>query len=193
MSNSIRHRTKGATYFFTLRLAQRHDDLLIRKIDHLRNAMRDTLRRYPFKIDAIVVLPNVIHMLWTLPEGDSKYPTRIAMLKSRFSRVMPMPAHQTQTQTPTPTQIKRAEKGIWQRQYWEHEIRDADDLKRHRDMIYLSPVHAGLCPAPQDWPHTSLHRDLALGQPAHEPLGHDGTRQHIMLKTPTAPRVETAH
>ena len=166
MSNYIRRRTTGATYFFTLRLARRNDDLLVREIDQLRCAMRDTLQRHPFRIDAIAVLPDVIHTLWTLPTGDNAYGLRIGMLKSRFSRAMPMPLHRS------PTQIKRAEKGIWQRRFWEHEIRDAEDMKRHRDLIYLSPVHAGLCATPQAWPHTSLHRDLAEGQALPQPIGH---------------------
>lgn len=177
MSNYIRRRTRGATYFFTLRLAVRHNDLLVREIDHLRSAMRDTLERYPFHIDAITILPATIHTLWTLPEGDDNYATRIGMLKSRFSRAMPMPAHRTFAQ------IKRAEKGIWQRRYWEHEIRDAADLARHRDLIYLSPVHAGLCATPQDWPHGSVHRDIAAGQPLPAPIGHGAAGLHLTPKT----------
>jgi putative transposase len=154
MSLVAPRRAAGATYFFTLRLADRHDDLLLRKIGLLRSAMRDTLDRHPFHIDAIAVLPATLHMLWTLPAQDDAYASRIAMLKSRFSRACPMPVHRSLAQ------IKRGEKGIWQRRYWEHAIRDADDFARHRDLIYLSPVHAGLCPRPQDWAHTSLHRDL---------------------------------
>lgn len=154
MSNGLSHRTPSATYFFTIRLADRHSDLLLSRIGLLRRAMRQTLTRYPFRIDAITVLPATVHMLCTLPPQDHGYPARMAMLKSRFSRACPMPAHRSLSQ------IKRGEKGIWQRHYWEHVIRDIDDYARHRELIYLSPVHAGLCPRPQDWPHTSLHRDL---------------------------------
>lgn len=160
MSDHIPSGPKGATYFFTIRLAERHSDLLIRQIAPLRCAMRATLQSYPFRIEAITILPAVIHTLWTLPAGDSNYPVRIAMLKSRFSRSQPMPANRSLAQ------IKRGEKAIWQRRFWEHEIRDSDDFNRHRDLIYLSPVHAGLCPRPQDWPHTSLHRDLRQATPA---------------------------
>lgn len=173
MPSYIRRRTPGATYFFTLRLADRNDDQLVRRIDLLRQSMRATLARAPFRIDAITVLPNCIHTLWTLPPEDDAYPSRIAMLKSRFSRGCPMPLHRT------PTQIRRAEKGIWQRRYWEHVIRDAADFERHRDLIYLSPVHAGLCPRPQDWPHTSLHRDLKQGRRAPAPIGHGAGDLHL--------------
>lgn len=143
----------STTYFFTLRLADRTDDLLTRHIGHLRRAMRDTIKRYPFHIDAIVVLPAVIHTIWTLPPGAQDYPNRIGMLKSRFSRDMPFPAYRT------PGQIQRGEKGIWQKRYWEHQIVDAADFARHRAMIHHSPVQAGLCEAPRAWPYSSLHRD----------------------------------
>lgn len=177
MSSYIRRRVPGATYFFTIRLADRHSDLLLRRIALLRQAMRATLDRYPFHINAIVVLPATIHTLWNLPEGDSAFPTRMAMLKSRFSRSCPMPADRTAAQ------IRRGEKGIWQRRYWEHVIRDRADLKRHRDLIHLSPVHAGLCPRPADWPHTSFHRDMKTGQPPPAPLGHGAGRLHLTRNT----------
>ena len=165
MPDYIRRRVPDAPWFFTLRLADRQSDLLLREVDVLRAAMRATRARFPFEIEAIVVLPAALHMIWRLPPGDADFPTRIAMLKSRFSRAMPMPADRT------PGQIRRAEKGIWQRRYWEHQLRDAADYARHREMIHLSPVHAGLVAAPQDWVHSSLHRDLARGAPPPRPLG----------------------
>lgn len=149
-----------ATYFLTIRLAERRSDLLLHQINVLRHAMRATLNRHPFRIDAITVLPATLHMIWRLPAGDDTCPARIAMLKSRFSRGCPMPPHRSLAQ------IQRGEKGIWQRRHWEHVIGDADDLARHRRLIYLAPVHAGLCTQPQDWPHSSLHRDLRQGQAA---------------------------
>ncbi len=184
MPSYIRRRLPGATYFFTMRLADRNSDLLVRRIDLLRQAMRATLTHTPFHIDAITVLPNCIHTLWTLPPEDDAYPMRIAMLKSRFSRGCPMPLHRT------PTQIKRAEKGIWQRRYWEHVIRDDADFERHRDLIYLSSVHAGLCPRPQDWPHTSLHRDLKQGRTAPAPIGHGAGDLHLTRPHPAQSKKE---
>lgn len=173
MSNYLRKRSPGGTFFFTIRLADRNGDLLTRQIADLRRAMRHTLARHPFRIDAITILPAVIHTIWTMPADTSDYSNRIGMLKSRFSRDMPMPAHRT------PTQIARGEKAIWQRRFWEHQIRDAADFARHRDLIYLSPVHAGYCPRPQDWPFTSLHRDLKRGLPAPEPIGHGAAGLHL--------------
>ncbi|MGJ8625504.1 MAG: REP-associated tyrosine transposase [Sulfitobacter sp.] len=178
MADYIRRRSPGGTFFFTIRLADRGSDLLVRQIHHLRRAMRETKERHAFHIDAIAVLPSVIHTIWTLPEGDTNYPNRIGMLKSKFSRSQPMPAHRTLIQ------IQRGEKAIWQRRYWEHEIRDEADFARHCDLIYLSPVHAGLCPTPQDWPHTSLHRDLSKGSPAPDPVGHGAARLHLTVSRP---------
>lgn len=185
MPSYLRRRTKGATYFFTLRLARRGDDLLLREVDALRGAMRETLARYPFTIDAICVLPDVVHMIWTLPPQDGNYASRIGMLKSRFSRAMPMPAQRT------PAQIRRAEKGIWQRRFWEHQIRDAEDFERHRAMIYLSPVQAGLCATPQAWAHTSLHRDLAAGMAPPAPIGHGAFRTDSIPTFPRSRQTET--
>ena len=99
----------GGTYFFTLRLARRDGDLLTRHVGKLRSAMRYTMDHHGFRIDEIAVLPDVIHTIWTLPTDTANYPVRLGMLKSRFSRFMPAPAYRT------PDQIRRGEKGIWQR------------------------------------------------------------------------------
>lgn len=176
MPNFIRSQTTGAQFFFTLRLHDRHSNLLIREVDLLRSAMRKTKAHLPFEIDAIAILPAAIHMIWTLPTSDAGYGRRIAMLKSGFSRPLPMPEHRTMAQ------IRRAEKGIWQRRFWEHRIRDQEDFERHRDMIYLSPVHAGLCARPEDWAHTSLHRDRKLGRPAPYPVGYGAGHLHLTKK-----------
>jgi putative transposase len=151
--------TTTNSYFFTIRLAPRSGDLLLRHIDTLRRAMRYTLSHHPVRIDAMAVLPDVIHALWTLPDGDHDYPNRIGMFKARFSRAMEMPVDRTLKQ------IQRGEKGIWERRYWEHQITDAADFARHRDLIHLSPVHAGLCATPLDWPNSSIHRDMTRGLP----------------------------
>lgn len=173
MPACLHRRRPGGTYFFTIRLADRNDDALVRRIADLRRAMRHTLKHHAFRIDAITVLPSVIHTIWTLPADSVGYPNRIGMLKARFSRALPMPPHRT------PAQIARGEKGIWQRRFWEHEIRDSADFNRHRDLIYLAPVQAGLAAQPQDWPHCSLHRDLRRGMPAPAQIGQAAARMQF--------------
>lgn len=163
MYNYVLQRAPGHSFFFTIRLADRHSDLLIRRIDDLRRAVRDTKALHPFRIDAITVLPEVIHTIWTLPEGDDNHAIRVAKIEGRFSRMQEMPNHRSFRQ------IQNGEKGIWQRSYWHHQIDGRGDFARHRDLIYLSPVHAGLCAGPSDWLHTSLHRDQKHGLPQHKP------------------------
>lgn len=171
MPNYIRAHRPGGTFFFTVRLADRNSDLLVREIGRLRAATRHALDFYPFRIDAICVLPGTIHAIWTLPPGDSNFSKRWSLLKSTFSRGLPPSPNRTATQ------IERAEKGIWQRRFWEHCIRDTEDLRTHVTMIHTSPVQAGLCPRPRDWPHSSIHRMRApRPRDAYRPVGHGVSR-----------------
>lgn len=150
MSDYRRLRVCGGTYFFTARLQDQRSDLLVSHIGVLRHATGLCLRRWPFVIEAAVVLPNKLHMIWTLPEGDSDYSKRWRLLKTGFSRNVPAPDYIP------PTHKRRGEKGIWQRRFWEHLIRDADDLAMHMHLIRSAPIHAGLSKGPQDWPYSSF-------------------------------------
>jgi putative transposase len=155
MSNYRRLRVPGGTYFFTVRLQDQRSDLLISHIDVLRDATRLARKRWPFVIDAAVILPNKLHMIWTLPEDDADFSKRWRMIKSAFSRNVPAPAYVP------PSHRRRGEKGIWQRRFWEHLIRDEDDLALHLHLIRSAPIHAGLVRKPSDWPYCSLHRAQA--------------------------------
>ena len=120
MPNYIRPKVTGATIFFTVNLADRSSSMLTDRIDDLRNAVRMTRTERPFAIDAWVVLPDHMHCVWTLPVGDGDYTTRWRLIKSRFSRGVP-------TGRLRASHVKRDERGIWQRRFWEHHIRDEDD------------------------------------------------------------------
>lgn len=157
MSDYFRPHRPGAQVFFTVRIADRHDDLLVREIERLRHATRITRTRFPFEINEIVVLPAVIHTIWTMPEGDADFSARWRLLKSHFSRGLPTPAHRN------PVTERRGEKGIWQRRFWEHHLRDADDFEAHRQMILKAPVQAGFVRRPQDWAWSSVHRAIRRG------------------------------
>lgn len=157
MPRYVRSNLPGHTYFFTLRAARRGDDLFVRRIEALRQATHKTRAAYPFEIDEIVVLPDVIHALWTLPPEDADFSRRIRMLKSLFSRSVPAPADVGALR------LRPGEKGLWQRRFWEHAIRDSDDLAAHRHMILCAPVQAGLVNRPEHWPHSSIHRAIARG------------------------------
>jgi putative transposase len=147
----------GATYFFTVNLADRSSTLLVDAIDALRNAMKTVQRRHPFYIDAIVVLPDHLHAIWTLPANDAAFPLRWALIKSAFSRNIP------RTEERSWSRQRKGERGIWQRRYWEHLIRDDDDYARHVDYIHINPVKHGHASHPLDWPYSSLHRYVRDG------------------------------
>ncbi|MBU1666486.1 MAG: transposase [Gammaproteobacteria bacterium] len=143
----------GATWFFTVALARRRDNrLLVDHIDELRAAFRYVMARHPFQLDAIVILPEHLHCLWTLSPGEADFSTRWGLLKSHFSRAIPS------GEPLSDSQVKRGERGLWQRRFWEHLIRDEDDYARHVDYIHWNPVKHGHVEHAGNWPHSSLHR-----------------------------------
>jgi putative transposase len=157
MADYRRNFIAGGSFFFTVNLAERRLRLLTEHIDELRAAVRETRRRHPFSIDAMVVLPDHLHSVWTLPEGDSDFSTRWRLIKSTFSRGLP--THERIAES----RAAKGERGIWQRRYWEHTIRDENDFARHVDYIHINPVKHGLVTPVKDWPYSSFHRMVRLG------------------------------
>jgi putative transposase len=111
----------------------------------------------PFETIAICVLPDHLHAIWALPAGDSNFAMRWSLLKSAFSRGLPVEMPRSASK------IARRERGIWQRRYWEHAIRDDRDLERHVDYIHFNPVKHGYVTKVADWPHSSFHRFVSRG------------------------------
>ncbi|HLV18988.1 MAG TPA: transposase [Pseudomonas sp.] len=157
MPNYRRARAPGATYFFTVNLWDRSSDLLVRHIDLLREAVGATRARHPFRIDAWVVLPDHMHCLWTLPPGDADFAVRWQVLKYHFSRRLPLGEPRTLSNR------LRNERGIWQRRYWEHQIRDEEDFRRHADYIHINPLKHGHVTRVVDWPYSTFHRAVRGG------------------------------
>jgi len=147
----------GATYFITANLAERRLTLLTDHVDALREAVRRVKARHPFDIDAMVVLPDHLHLLMTLPVGDADFSTRIGAIKSTFSRQLP------KTERIRDSRIRKRERGIWQRRFWEHMIRDDRDYAAHVDYIHINPVKHGYVARASEWPHSSIHRYIANG------------------------------
>jgi putative transposase len=147
----------GGTYFFTVNLADRASRLLTEHIQTLRTSVQKVRDRHPFHIVAMVVLPDHLHTIWTLPSGDCDYPLRWSLIKGGFCRALP------KTETINASRSTKRERGIWQRRYWEHRIRDDADLSRHVDYIHFNPVKHGLVAAPMDWPYSSFHRYVKQG------------------------------
>jgi putative transposase len=158
MPNYRRIKLDGGTYFFTINLFNRKTDLLIQHIDTLRQSFKQVRLSYPFKINALVVLPDHIHMVITLPKNDNDFSTRIRLLKRHFSKNITV----SDTEQ-TESRVKRQEKSIWQRRFWEHHIRDDNDYNNHINYCYLNPVKHGLATHVKDWPYSTFHRDVTTG------------------------------
>ena len=154
-----RNITNGGCYFFTL-VTERRQSLLTLpgNMERLREAFRRERQRHPFTLDAVVVLPEHLHILMTLPEGDSDYAGRLLRIKRYFS------AGCTGVTIPlSPSRERKRECPVWQRRFWEHLIRDDDDWRRHMDYIHYNPVKHGLAASPWAWPHSSLLRCAERG------------------------------
>ena len=148
---------KGATYFFTVNLADRSSSLLTENIDLLRSAFRAVRQNHPFDIEAMVILPDHLHSIWCLPDNDADFATRWTLIKAYFSRRIPRMERIGNSRS------RKGEREIWQRRYWEHLIRDDVDRQRHVDYIHFNPVKHGYVSRAIDWPYSSLHRYVWQG------------------------------
>lgn len=157
MRSYLRAFIPGGTFFFTVNLADRSKTHLTDHAGELREVIRKVRDRHPFHIDAIVILPDHLHAIWTLPPGDTDYSTRWALIKAGFSRNLP------KVERISASRVGKGERGIWQRRYWEHQIRDETDYERHVDYIHYNPVKHGHAQTPLDWPYSSLHRFVREG------------------------------
>lgn len=139
MPNYRRAWHPGGTYFFTVNLLQRRGaDLLTRRIDDLRAAVREVKAAYPFTIHAWVVLPDHLHCVLELPSDDIGFALRWRLIKMAFTKRIPA------NEWRSPSRAKRGERGIWQRRYWEHLIRDEQDFAAHMDYLHINPLKHGL-------------------------------------------------
>ena len=162
MSHYRRANTAGGTYFFTVVSYQRKPVLCDEPIrDALRDAIKETQLKYPFTVDAWVLMPDHLHCLWTLPEGDSNYSKRWGIIKRRVSIVCGDAYNRNKCVNAS--KRKHRESTLWQRRFWEHQIRDQHDYNNHMDYIHYNPVKHGLCERPDLWPYSTLHRYVKDG------------------------------
>lgn len=153
MPNYRRAWHPGGTYFFTVNLLERSgNDLLTRNITELREAVRVVRRDFPFEIHAWVVLPDHLHCVIELPDGDADFALRWRLIKIRFSKSLP------KTELRSEARVRRGERGIWQRRFWEHLIRDEQDFAAHMDYVHINPLKHGLVTRLADWPFSTFHR-----------------------------------
>ena len=164
-----RARLKGGTYFSTvvthsrIKIFNRSDN-----VELLRQAFRKVIKRHPFKIDAFVLLPDHLHCIWILPQGDADFSTRWRLIKSCFSRQIGLVGwvegrNPTKTITST-SSLRKNKNSVWQRRFWEHLIRNHEDLIRHVEYIHYNPVKHGLTKAPSDWDYSSFQRYVEKGK-----------------------------
>ncbi len=158
MPDFRRLRVPGGCFFFTVNLLERRGNaLLTNRIDLLRESVRRVRRARPFAIDAFVVLPDHMHALWTLPPDDDDFSIRWRLIKTFFARGLPA--------TERRSRVRRAdgERGIWQRRFWEHAIRDDADYAAHADYVPFNPVKHGLVASAADWPYSTFRSCVARG------------------------------
>jgi len=164
MPNYRRYRIPGGCYFFTVNLLERNKTLLVDHIDLFRESVRITKQRYPFHIDAWVILPDHLHSIWTLPPGDHDFSGRWREIKKAFSKALP------RTERRSEARVRRKERGIWQRRFWEHAIRDDEDYAVHMDYVHYNPVKHGWVEHVADWPYSTFHRLVEKGPYVLHPL-----------------------
>ena len=163
MSNYRRYYVPGGTYFFTL---VTHERRPLFQHETARRCFREAIleeqRKHPFELFAIVLLPEHLHCVWSLPSGDARYSQRWAKIKETFTRSF-LIAGGLEGQT-TDSRRKHRERAVWQRRFWEHTVEDEDDLKRCVDYLHWNPVKHGLVNRVRDWPWSSFHRFVNAGE-----------------------------
>lgn len=162
MSNYRRANTKGGTYFFTVVTYRRQKFLCnenVRKA--LRNGILDVQKNHPFVIDAWVLLPDHLHCIWTLPLNDANFGKRWVMIKRFVTKQCGPDLRRNDWMNESKWQ--RKECTIWQRRFWEHQIRDKRDYEIHMDYLHYNPVKHGYVKSVIDWPHSTFHRYVDEG------------------------------
>ena len=157
MSRYRRSLAAGGTFFFTVNLADRKSRLLTDEYARLQRAVDTARARHPFRTLAYCVLPDHLHAIWQMPESDADFGLRWRVIKRMFTSGLAASAARTTSK------ISKREKGVSQRRFWEHQIRDDADLQRHVDYIHYNPVKHRHARCVHEWPHSSFHAYVARG------------------------------
>jgi len=145
----------GGSFFFTV-VTEGRAPILGNDMtrDLLRAACRDVRHRWPFRIDALVMLHDHVHAIWTLPPGDADYSKRWGAIKKQFTQSWLAVGGAEQARSRSRDRYRR--RGVWQRRFWEHTLRDDNDYARHFDYLHYNPVKHGLVARARDWPYSSF-------------------------------------
>lgn len=150
----------GGSFFFTL-VTERRRTLFNdeNNVEILRQAFRNVKAKRPFYIDAMVVMPDHLHCIWTLPANDADFSTRWRLIKTWFSKHCPAEMRET----PDSVGQHKKQQAVWQQRFWEHALRDEKDFAQHVEYIHYNPVKHGYVDAPEQWPFSSFHRYVQAG------------------------------
>ena len=163
MTDFLRYRVQGGVYFLTVVTHQRRRILTVDVArELLRYAIQDVRERWPFRLVAIVLLPDHFHAIVELPGGDASYSLQVQKIKERFTRSYL--AAGGREGDPSASRQRKQERAVWQRRFWEHTVRDEDDLKRCVDYVHWNPVKHGIVRQVVDYPWSSFHRFVKLGE-----------------------------
>ncbi len=158
MTSYKRLKINGAVYFFTLVLNDRiGSNLLIAEFNQLKESIKKVKASYPFKLNAMVVSPDHLHMIMSLAKNDTDYSVRIRLIKTYFSKSL------NKTEAISTSRKSKEERGIWQRRYWEYVIRNETDFINHLNYIHFNPVKHGCCNRAVDWPYSTFHNYVEKG------------------------------
>lgn len=161
MSEYRRAFVPGGTFFFTVVTHQRQPLLTEAWCrEALHQAIAHTRETHPLDIIAWVLLPDHMHAIWRLPQGDADFSLRWSLIKQSVTRVH---AARLESRQLSKSRGKRREGGLWQRRFWEHQIRDDNDLARHVEYIHYNPVKHGHVARVIDWPYSTFHRFVRSG------------------------------
>jgi len=152
-----RAQCKGGTFALTFTLNHRGSDLLVKQFELFKSSYLWVQQGRPFETVAIVVLPDHVHLVWNLPIGDTDYSTRVRLLKRLFTRGVMKAGSLLQERS-------HGERSCWQRRFWEHQVRDEQDLQNQVDYVHYNPVKHGLVKYAKDWPYSSFHRYVRDGK-----------------------------
>ena len=157
MPSYRRRHIPGGTYFFTVVTENRQPILDAPPArDLLHRAIADCARSRPFTLEAMVLLPDHLHAMWRMPQGDANYSGRWAQIKSRFSHEWLLQGGEEQRRTAS--RLRHRRRGVWQRHFWEHHIRDETDFERHFHYIHYNPVKHGLVKCPHQYEFSTFHQ-----------------------------------
>jgi putative transposase len=162
MSHYRRCYLPGGSFFLTA-VTERRRNILCTDLARtcLRAAILECQHQHPFRLDAIVLMPDHFHAIFTLPPDDTDYPKRMGLIKKRFTQSWLAASGAEQPRSASRLRYRR--RGVWQRRFIEHTLRHQRDYTNHLNYLHFNPVKHGHVACPRDWPYSSFHRWVKLG------------------------------